>query len=144
MTSKLPQQSGKAKAAKRLKVLLVDDEPDTLRLYELWLEQRGYEVRTAYNAEAALAVAPRFGPDIVIADLWMPGGIDGRELCRRLKADPATRHALLVLASGRPPMQIEDECRKIGVHSFLDKPAPRSVFNALLDTLDPASVRPRA
>jgi sigma-B regulation protein RsbU (phosphoserine phosphatase) len=125
----------KKPAAARLKILLVDDEPDTLRLYELWLEQRGYEVRTAYNAETALSIAPRFQPDIVIADLWMPG-LDGMELCRRLKADPATRGVFLVLSSGRPPLQIEDECRAVRVDRFLDKPTPRSTFNALMDSID--------
>lgn len=120
---------------KPLKILLVDDEPDTLRLYELWLEQRGYEVRTAYNAQTALSISARFAPDIVIADLWMPG-IDGLELCRRLKAHPATRATFLVLASGRPPLQVEEECKRVGVDRFLDKPAPRSAFNALMDSID--------
>lgn len=124
-----------ARKGKAIRILLVDDEPDTLRLYELWLEQRGYEVRTAYNAETALAIAPRFQPEIVIADLWMPG-MDGMELCRRLKSGRDTRDAFFVLSSGRPPLQVEDECKRIGVHRFLDKPTPRAAFQALMDSLD--------
>jgi CheY-like chemotaxis protein len=79
-------------------ILVVDDEvPIVLLLSEL-LHAEGYRVVTAHNGEDALALARARPPDLVVADVMMPR-LDGIELCRRLHADPRTRHVPVILMS---------------------------------------------
>jgi DNA-binding response OmpR family regulator len=72
------------------RVLVVDDEPEILGLLMEALGNEGYLVATASDGEAALAAALAVPPALVLTDLLLPG-IDGADLCRRLKADPRTR-----------------------------------------------------
>jgi CheY-like chemotaxis protein len=70
-------------------ILVVDDHPPNLALLMHLLTLHGYEVTTAGNADEALAAMGRQLPRLILMDLQMPG-VDGFELTRRLKADPAT------------------------------------------------------
>src|SRR5215217_7372901 len=79
-------------------VIAVNDEPKVLELLTVILEQEGYEVVCASDGPSALEAARSSGPDIVISDVVMPG-MDGLELCRRLKQEPATAHVPVLLAS---------------------------------------------
>jgi DNA-binding response OmpR family regulator len=69
-------------------ILVVDDEPDLLWALERNLRDEGYEVLTASDGKAALSVAQRHRPDLVLLDVAMPG-MDGLEVCRSLRRDPA-------------------------------------------------------
>ena len=80
------------------KILVVDDEPDTLVISELWLTSEGFEVATAADGMAALDVFDRERPDLVITDLMMPR-MSGVELCRRLRAQQGGAHLPIVVAS---------------------------------------------
>ena len=71
------------------RVLIVDDVPDNLALLHDALDESGYTVLVAISGEAALRIAAELPPDVVVLDAMMPG-IDGFEVARRLKADPAT------------------------------------------------------
>ena len=71
------------------RILIVDDTGESLRLLAALLESRHYEVVTATNGEEALAAVAHERPDLVLLDVYMPG-LDGYEVCRRLRADPAT------------------------------------------------------
>jgi pilus assembly protein CpaE len=71
------------------KILLVDDDLDTLRLVGLMLERQGYEVCTAKDGTQGLSMATSEIPDLVLLDVMMPD-IDGYEVARRLRADPLT------------------------------------------------------
>jgi adenylate cyclase len=99
-------------------ILVVDDVPQNVRLLEAVLEPRGYAVVTATSGEEALQ---RLGAvDLVLLDVVMPG-IDGYEVCRRVRADPATRFlpVVMVTASG------EQEKRRAidaGADDFVTKP----------------------
>src|SRR5687768_814397 len=72
------------------RVLLVDDVEDNREIYAQFLRFEGYEVSEARNGIEALQLAATERPAIIILDLSMPG-LDGWEVCRRLKADPGTR-----------------------------------------------------
>jgi two-component system phosphate regulon response regulator PhoB len=84
------------------RVLLVEDETDLLFLLQRALREQGFEIETCVEGQIALARALASPPEVFVLD-WMLPGIDGLELCRRLKADPRTAHVpvLLITARGR-------------------------------------------
>lgn len=86
---------------KKSRILVVDDEPDLVELVRHHLQREHYEVSTAGDGETGLAEARRKLPDLVVLDLMLPG-IDGLEVCRRLKSDPRTAHipVLMLTAKG--------------------------------------------
>lgn len=80
-------------------VLIVDDVPDNLAVLHDALDESGYTVLVATNGEQALARAAQARPDVVLLDAVMPG-LDGFEVARRLKADPATAHIPIIFMTG--------------------------------------------
>ena len=80
------------------RILVVDDIEANVRLLSAKLSAEYYEVLTASDGATALAVAGSEAPDIVLLDVMMPG-MDGFQVCRRLKDDPVTRHIPVVLVT---------------------------------------------
>ena len=76
-------------------VLIVDDNPQNLKLAKVILAAEGYEVKTAIDAEDALRILESFTPRLILMDLQLPR-MDGLELTRRLKADPARREIIII------------------------------------------------
>ncbi len=102
-------------------ILIIDDNVINLKLARVILQAEGYEVRTAIDAEDALAVLRAFRPRLILMDLQLPG-MDGLELTRRLKADPATR-AIVVLAVTSYAMKGDEErARQAGCDGYVTKP----------------------
>lgn len=103
------------------RILVVDDVPANLRLLEAKLGAEYYDVITASRGEEALLKAWREQPDIILLDVMMPG-MDGFETCKRLKADPETRHIPVVMVTALD--QREDRLRGLaeGAEDFLSKP----------------------
>jgi DNA-binding response OmpR family regulator len=85
---------------KKARILFVDDEPDLVELVRHHLVREHYDVVTATDGEAGLAEARRKLPDLVILDLMLPG-IDGLEVCRRLRADSRTQHIPIVMLTAK-------------------------------------------
>jgi len=102
-------------------VLVVDDNRANLRLIQLLLQGEGYDVRTADDAEAALAALQDFRPRLILMDLQMPG-MDGFELTRRLKADPATREIVIVALTAYAMKGDEARARAAGCDGYVAKP----------------------
>jgi len=73
-------------------VLVVDDEPDIVDLIRYHLEKEGLRVLHAPDGATALRLAPEELPDLVVLDLMLPG-LDGLDVCRRLRAETATRRS---------------------------------------------------
>jgi two-component system phosphate regulon response regulator PhoB len=82
------------------RVLVVDDDPQVLKLLHVNFEMEGYDVVSATNGEEALAAVVKERPDVVVCDVMMPG-MDGLEVVRRLKADDATAKLPVVLLSAK-------------------------------------------
>lgn len=103
------------------RVLVVDDIPANVKLLEARLGAEYFDVVTALSGEAALAACALTPPDIVLLDVMMPG-MDGFEVCRRLKADPRTVHVPVVMVTALD--QISDRVKGLeaGADDFLTKP----------------------
>jgi DNA-binding response OmpR family regulator len=102
-------------------VLVVDDDEMVRSLVHATLRRGPYRVLIAGDGEAALVAARANRPDVVILDVSMPG-IDGVEVCRRLKADAATRHAAVLMLTART--QPDDHARAFaaGADEYVVKP----------------------
>lgn len=122
--SKLPMPelvSETARDARRSRVLVADDTESVRSLFNRLLEADGHEVITAADGAAALDAIHHSHPDVILLDVTMPL-VDGLEVCRRLKADPATRLTPVVLVTGQTGL--DDRIRGIeaGADEFLSKP----------------------
>jgi two-component system cell cycle response regulator DivK len=124
-------------------ILVVDDNPTNMRLVTFLLEKRGYLVRAAANACEALALLPKFRARLILMDLEMPG-MDGVELTRRLKADPATRAVLVVALTACAMKGDEDEARAAGCDGYLTKPIDTGALPDSIAALLDGSLRSRA
>jgi two-component system cell cycle response regulator len=103
------------------RILVVDDIDANVRLLEAKLSAEYYEVTSATDGPSALEAAANGRPDIILLDVMMPG-MDGFEVCRRLKADVATRHIPVVLVTALDGRQDRLTGLKAGADDFLTKP----------------------
>ena len=103
------------------RILVVDDIEANVKLLEARLTAEYYEVLTAYDGPTALTLAASEKPDIVLLDVMMPG-MDGFEVCRRLKEDAATRHIPIVLVTALDGRSDRITGLEAGADEFLTKP----------------------
>ena len=102
------------------RVLLIDDSEMALRLVQAWLKTK-YDVATASSGVDGIRQAVDSPPDVVILDLDMPQ-VDGYECCRLLKHDPRTRHAPVIILSGKQEAEQKVRAFDAGAHDFIVKP----------------------
>jgi CheY-like chemotaxis protein len=100
------------------RVLLVDDNSDTLEMLETVLRLDDFDVVSRLNAADALALLPD-GFDAICTDLSMPGGLDGFDFIRAVRASSPS--IPIVVVSGQPPEQVRDRARGLGSCRFLSK-----------------------
>jgi DNA-binding response OmpR family regulator len=103
------------------KVLIAEDEPELRALIRTALEVEPFELLEAGDAQAALALARRERPDVILLDRRMPGG-DGLELCRTLRADPRTAPARIVLLTVLAQNVDRLEGFRAGADDYVAKP----------------------
>jgi class 3 adenylate cyclase len=103
------------------RILVVDDQRANVEMLAGVLAARGYEVLTATDGESALEQVRRHNPDIVVSDILMPQ-MDGYELCRRLRGEPATTLLPVILVTSLDPLQERVNGIDAGADDFLSKP----------------------
>jgi CheY-like chemotaxis protein len=102
-------------------VLIVDDHQDTLAMYALGLLAMGLEPVTADNAEDGFARACEIQPEVIVADVALPG-TSGLDLTRRLRDDPRTKDAVIIVITGQAFASAPQEASDAGCDRFLLKP----------------------
>lgn len=125
-------------------VLVVDDVPENLALLHDALDESGYRVFVATNGESALESARQTCPAIVLLDALMPG-MDGFEVCRRMKADPQTQHVPVLFMTGLSEAQHVVAAFEAGGTDYVTKPIrPAEVLARIASHLRTARQMERA
>jgi CheY-like chemotaxis protein len=102
-------------------ILIVDDYPDALDIWAIYLRAMGYEVSTAGDGAAAIAQAEKLLPDLIVLDLELPR-VSGFDVARRLRANPETQHIPLIAATGYSHAKQLDRARDAGFDQIVIKP----------------------
>jgi CheY-like chemotaxis protein len=102
-------------------ILIVDDNPQNLKLARVILTVEGYEVQTAADAEEALRVLGSFTPRLILMDLQLPG-MDGLQLTRHLRRDPAWQHVRIVALTAYAMKGDEEKALAAGCDGYITKP----------------------
>jgi two-component system alkaline phosphatase synthesis response regulator PhoP len=111
MDTKLPAKS----------ILVIDDEPSIGRVVQFKLQQEGFKVRVATDGLEGLAYIKEEKPDLILLDLMMPG-MDGFEVCRRLRASPETVATPVIILTARGQEMDRIRGVELGVLDFFTKP----------------------
>lgn len=102
-----------------LKILVVDDDPSILDAMEVALNLQGYQVEGISKGEETFAKIDSFSPDLVLMDVYL-SGMDGRDICKKIKSDEKTKEIPVVIFSADKSMkQVFKECNADG---FIGKP----------------------
>ena len=104
----------------QITILAVDDQPQNLRLLEAVLAPRGYRIVTATSGEQAIDMLSEAAPDLVLLDIVMPG-VDGYEVCRRIRENPATAYLPVVMITASSDQEKLTSLRA-GADDFISKP----------------------
>jgi two-component system cell cycle response regulator DivK len=108
-------------------ILIVDDNSDNQDLTQILLEGEGFEVRLAEDAETALKTLRTYRPHLILMDIQLPG-MDGLELTRRLRQEPALRDVTIVALSASAMKVDEDNARAVGCDGYITKPINTRTF----------------
>jgi CheY-like chemotaxis protein len=112
-------------------VLIVDDDPQNLELARNLLVHHGYDVHTAVTAEQVLQIIQAASPRLILLDLQLPG-LDGFALTRQLKADPGTRHIIIVGVTDHALKGVERRAQEAGCDGYVAKPLDTRALPAQL------------
>ena len=115
-------------------ILIVDDNPQNLKLARLILEKHGYAVRTAADAEQALETLASYRPRLILMDLQLPG-MDGLTLTRKLKSDPDRAGIPIVALTAYAMKGDEEKARAAGCDGYISKPIDMAALRALVAAL---------
>jgi DNA-binding response OmpR family regulator len=109
-------------------ILVVDDEPQIVELVKDYLKQAGFRVVTARDGQTALTVARHERPDLVVLDLMLPGGMDGLDVCRRLRQDAVLGMVPIIMLTARGEETDRLIGLAVGADDYVTKPfSPREV-----------------
>jgi len=116
------------------KILIIDDDPIATRLMEYTLKQCGYKVLAAQSGQEGMSMAQKEEPDLIILNVMLPG-IDGFEVCHRLRSGPQTAHLPILILSGKAQQEDIATGFKMGADDYLTKPAAPSEIISRVENL---------
>jgi CheY-like chemotaxis protein len=116
------------------KILLVDDEPEIRFLTKRMLEKAGHRVVEAENGDEALRVLEKDKPDLILLDVRMPG-LNGWEVCRRIKADDKTKSIPVVMFTVRTSEEDMQKSVDYGAEAHINKPFDKEELIKLVEKM---------
>jgi DNA-binding response OmpR family regulator len=116
------------------RVLVVDDEPDLVRVLEFGLKASGYTVEVASDGQEGLKKAREIKPDVILLDLMLPK-LDGYKVCRLLKFDDRFKHIPIIILSARTQEGDQTLALEMGANRFVTKPYDFSEILGYIETL---------
>ena len=116
------------------KILIIDDDLDTLRLVGLMLQRQGYQISAATNGQQGLDKAFDESPDLILLDIMMPD-MDGYEVTRRLRSNPSTMATPILMFTAKTQMEDKVIGFEVGANDYLTKPTHPSELQARVKTL---------
>ena len=111
------------------RILSIEDDPSFSRYLSYMLTKEGYEVVTATNGLTGLRKAEEEDLDLILLDVMLPG-LDGFEVCHRLRAEPKTAHIPVLMLSAKGQDSDKVTGLRVGANAFLSKPIDREVLLA--------------
>ena len=115
----------------KIKVLVVDDEPDIVEILKYNLQKEVYEVATAEDGIKALKTAVKFQPDVILLDIMMPGQ-DGVETCLQIRQIPELKNAFVIFLTARMEEYSEVAAFDVGADDYITKPIkPRALMSRI-------------
>lgn len=115
------------------KIVVIEDDVGFLDLLRVHLASAGHEVLAAQDAALGLRAVITEGPDLILLDLTVPY-LDGFEMIKALRNDPATQRIPVVVLTGRGDDETYAEARRLGASQFLTKPVTRDALIRAIDT----------
>jgi two-component system cell cycle response regulator len=103
------------------RILIVDDDPNTLEILRRWLNREGYATVSADNGPACLDALGKEAVDVIVLDVMMPG-MDGLQVCERLREHPTWRTIPVVLLTAKDDIETRSRGMLLGVSEYLTKP----------------------
>lgn len=116
------------------KILIIDDDLDTLRLVGLMLQRQGYQISAATNGQQGLDKAFDEDPDLILLDIMMPD-MDGYEVTRRLRKNPSTMETPILMFTAKTQLDDKVIGFEVGANDYLTKPTHPSELQARVKTL---------
>ncbi|MCE1191200.1 MAG: response regulator [Acidovorax sp.] len=124
------------------RILIIEDHADIRRLIRMTLEFEDHEIHEAVNADEGLAAVQQWRPQLLLLDVMMPGSMDGLELCRRVKSDPALGCPWVVLLTARGQSQDIEAGMMAGADAYLLKPFSPLKLIETINSLGTAGAAP--
>lgn len=116
------------------RILIIEDDRSTARLTEYTLRQAGYEVDVASDGFEGLRRALAEHPDLIILDIMLPG-LDGYEVCHRVRQKPETANLPILMISAKARQDDKDIGLRVGADEYLTKPVDPSEILARVESL---------
>jgi len=119
------------------RILIIDDEPDFVRVVQLRLEAAGYKVLVAFDGMQCVSFAHKEKPDVIILDIMMPA-MHGHRVCETLKKSSKTWTIPIIYLTAKGSKEDEDLAYKLGAEHFLTKPYdPQDLLAVIKKALEP-------
>lgn len=111
------------------KILIVDDLVENTEVLRALLRPQHFSIEVAHCGTDALRMVESNPPDVILLDLMMPG-MDGIEVCRRIKINPALRHIPIIIITGSSDRESNLQALEVGADDFVTKPFDRALLEA--------------
>jgi DNA-binding response OmpR family regulator len=117
---------------KKSKILVIDDEPIIHDIVSFMVNTRGHQIISASNGEEGLAFARNNHPDLILLDIMMPG-MQGHDVCLRLKSDKDTKRIPIIMLTGEGDREAVLRARESGANDYIVKPFTLTTLTERVD-----------